>query len=200
MNLTITLDTTASQRQLLAAHEALRRDLGPVLEVAVMECVQSHLNAHYVGKPNKLGGASTGYWTTVRNSAAGEHKSNGDGSHEITVSLTGIGLRMKLEGGVIRPTGRTSSVTGKQIKFLTIPVNPIAHGKTVSDFGDGVERVGGGLFKKLPGRAFGEQLFLLAKQATIKADPNIWPRTETLAAKCGEAAVMLFRSVSESGK
>lgn len=194
--ISLSFDPAIAAAKLAAAEKVLRNDLGPVLEVAVMKAVQDHLDANYVGKPNKLGGPSTDYWRTVRNSAEGHYITGGD-THSVTVKLTGVGLRMKLLGGVIRPTGRISSVTGKPIKFLTIPVSPLAHGKTASDFGkDALYATPAGLMDRAGGHAPGHRLFIFAKQATIKADPNIWPSAETIRTAAGEAVLLLFNSAT----
>lgn len=194
--ITLSIDLSAAEARIRALEKAAVQDLGPVVQMAAEEEVKRHLTAEYCNRPNKLGAPSTGYWRTVRDSAESELQSGGTGTPSVTVTLRGVGLAMKLTGGTIYPSGRISSVTGKPIQFLTIPVNALAHGRTVSDFGQGVERVGGGLFKKMPGRAYGEQLFILAKQARIKADPNIWPSAQRMQTACGEAVLLLFNAVS----
>jgi hypothetical protein len=105
---------------------------------------------------------------------------------------------MKLEGGVVRPSGRTSSVTGKPIKYLTIPVIAEAHGKSASDFpflkarGKFAEGGGGVLYAPREGSSFGTVFFVLVKSVTIKPDPNILPPAEAVLAEmaAGVRAVM----------
>lgn len=182
----ITLNITDATAELLRADAHLRAGLGPGLSAVAVQSVQDHLQARYLPLRNKLGGTPTGYWRDVHDSAAAVTVVNGEASYTTTVTLSGVGLRMKLEGGIIRPTGRISSVTGKPIKYLTIPVIPAAYGKTAGEF-PGLKPRGGVLAMVPEGRGFGIAHFMLVKQVKITADPNIWPPASAILGDMGEA-------------
>lgn len=85
--------------------------------------------------PNKLGGTSTGYWQKAGNATDADSQGN-----EIRIWITetqGLGglvgvKRHYTGGGTIKPSGRISEVTQKPIRYLTIPISPASHGKTVA--------------------------------------------------------------------
>lgn len=85
--------------------------------------------------PNKLGGQSTGYWEKAGNATNADSQGS-----EIRIWITetqGLGglvgvKRHYTGGGTIKPSGRVSEVTKKPIQYLTIPIAPAAHGKTVA--------------------------------------------------------------------
>lgn len=166
----ITINLTEAQAALVKADKVLSTGLGGGLAMACEQVVKTHLVKHYTKKPNKLGGTTTNYWQRVHDSASSETTQSGK-TYSTTVTLTGVGLRMKSTGGIIRPTGRTSTVTKKPIRHLTIPKHAEAHGKTVSDFDGELFRKGGGLFRKVDDVL----MFILTKSAKIKPDPNILP-------------------------
>ncbi len=141
-----------------------------------------------MAKPNKLGGASTGYWADVRNGVSGKGTATG-----ATVTARGLGLSMKFDGGVVRPGKGISSYTGKPTQYLSIPVHPSAHGKRPGDFGKSLFLVqlhgpgaAAGLVRKegrknaRAGRRRGTLLFVLTREAKIKADKNIIPRADAI--------------------
>jgi len=188
---TFTLEIEAAKLQLLRTDERLRTRMAGAIMGTVMHLCEEHLDRHYVGKPNKLGGSSTGYWGKVLKSIAGTMA--GD---TVTVTMSGVGLAMKYYGGVIKPSGRISSVTGKPITRLAIPIDAAAHGKVPAMFGKSLIRVGGGLFSPLAGRQIGQQLFILAKQATIKPDKNILPADIVVQTRCAQAIELLVPAQS----
>lgn len=153
--------------------------LKEIASLAAVEAWQDHLDQHYVAKPNKLGGASTGYWSLVRNGIFGRPTATG-----ATVTARGPGLSMKYDGGVVRPGKGTSTYTGRATQMLSIPVAAEAHGKRPGDFGKSLFLVqlhgpaaAAGLVKR-QGRSKtrGKLMFILAKQARIKPDKNITPQ------------------------
>jgi hypothetical protein len=184
---TITLDLTAAQSALIKADKALSDGMEGGLTIAAEKVVHDHLRAHYVNKPNRLGAASTKYWDRVDKSVTATTTSNGTASFNTEVTLSGVGLWMKFHGGIIKPSGRISSVTGKPIRFLTIPVIAEAHGKTASEFpflkarGKFLDGGGGVLYKPQEGSDFGTVYFILTRQAKIKPDPNILPPASAIA-------------------
>ena len=85
--------------------------------------------------PNKLGGTSTGYWKKAGDATSSEV--NGDAVQIWIVETPGVGglvgvKRHYTGGGTIKPSGRMSEVTKKPIQYLTIPISPASHGRTVA--------------------------------------------------------------------
>jgi hypothetical protein len=198
----------AVQARLKKAGSTIAKEVAPVVEFAAVAEVQDHLDAHYVGQPNKLGGTPTGYWTGVRNSVT-----PGRQGDAVTVEMKGAGLLMKWLGGTIKASGRISSVTGKPIKNLSIPVHASAHGKVPAMFGNALYghgfAGGAGRHEGDTARGFGlwlrtgskpsdsdPLLFWLKPSVNIPADKNILPPPEKLAASCGEAVKILLESTS----
>lgn len=189
LQITHTLPAGRLRLQHLQALLANKSALNATVEVAAAGAVKSHLTTHYAGKVNGLGGASTGYWKTAIEGTTSQSDANG-----AMVNINQKGVRLKYEGGVIRASGRTSEVTGKPIRFLTIPVHPAAHGKTIADFGgksgtyivpfaagaglkEGGTGTGAGVFRRTgdkPSRS--DPLYwILKRSVTIKSDKNILP-------------------------
>ena len=81
-----------------------------------------------------------------------------------------------------RPTGRTSEVTGKPIKFLAFPVNAEVYGKTPKEVGFKLYFKPGGLFRQEGDhRADTDpKMFALARQTTHLPDPKLLPDTNAL--------------------
>jgi len=170
--------------------------LHAVVETGAALVVRRHLTDNYAGKVNGLGGASTGYWRTAIEGTTSRSDASG-----ATVSINQKGVRLKYEGGVIKASGRTSEVTGKPIRFLSIPVHPAAHGKSIADFGqdatylrpfaagggltEGGDGAGAGVFRKRGSQpAAGDPLYyVLKKFVRIKADKNILPPESEVAAE-----------------
>ncbi|MES2705121.1 MAG: hypothetical protein V4726_00830 [Verrucomicrobiota bacterium] len=178
-----------------AGWEALRRaravlgnpeELHAVVETAAEKAVKDHLTNTHAARPNRLGGVSTGYWKSVIESTTSE--SDGGGA---TVTLKHKGVRMKYYGGIIRPSGRPSEVTGKPIRNLTIPVTAAAHGRTIMDLGGGkaFHAIYPGVYKRTaaPPSTSDPLYFILRKSVKITADPTVLPPDEAVAAECLKA-------------
>lgn len=190
--ITVKIEGLDKVRSLLAkVKKTVEHEITPVVEMAAADAVQDHLATNYVGKPNKLGGVSTGYWAAVSNGMEATHD-----KESVNITLRGAGLRMKYEGGIIRPTGRISSATGKPIRFLAIPMDAQSHGKVPAMFGKALyvgavkeDGTGAGLFLQVgPTKSQSDPLlFWLARSATIKADKNILPPPATVQRVAGEA-------------
>lgn len=100
---------------------------------------------------NKLGGATTSYW--LRASDATRAEVNGDTIRVEVFETRGTGgtgglvgvRRHYTGGGTIKPSGRISEITGKPIQYLTIPIAPAAHGRTVAAL---MQRLGVDIYRK----------------------------------------------------
>ena len=111
-----------------------------------------HFYAYATAHPNKFGATSTGYWVKAGDNTVAT--SSGATINIEVVESAGkfVGVRRHYTGGgTIKPSGRISEITGNPIKYLTIPINGAAHGKTVAmmqALGVDLYRKGGALFAK----------------------------------------------------
>lgn len=181
----IEFDASATEAELARTRAALsnREEVNAVVEIAAEKVVKEHLLANYANKPNRLSAPPTGYWkqaieaTRVTSDDAG-----------VTVAIEQIGIRIKYYGGVIRPSGRPSEVTGKPIRWLTIPIHMGAHGKSIMDLGGKKRTYLQAQFVKFkPGAQAQDsdpRYFIFKKSVTIKPDPNILPPDEAIVAEC----------------
>ena len=82
-------------------------------------------------RPNRLGGKRQNFWNQVaRGSAADPEPRGTEASTDdqgVIVSINHVGIRQRIEGGVIKPTG------GR--KFLSIPAITEAYGTVPADWG-----------------------------------------------------------------
>ena len=156
-------------------------------------------------RPNKRGWPRQHFWSAVRRSVNNPVIKSPEAA---TVSIAHVGIRQRVQGGYIRPTG------GK--KFLTIPATAEAYGKRAREFGNlrfgfaesvpgsgnlapalvdaGQQRVAFGRRRKDGSRAVkpGEDLsnkvfFWLVRQVYQPADPTALPSEDRLV-KAGSAA------------
>jgi hypothetical protein len=175
---------TAVQRMVL---EMQPERLLPVAGRAGVNCVRGHLLALNRNRPNRLGGPRTEYWRRAAN--ATNYRPAGDG---VILSINQIGMRLHADGGTVRPT---------KAKFLTIPVNPKAHGKRAREmdlelvYGAGGVPIAlatkptlsrsvtttrtGRTVRRNTGRR-GEIMFRLVRSVTLRADPTVLPTEDDL--------------------
>jgi len=210
MTFTIThdLEKGAAATEALRNRMADRVALNATVETAAALTVRRHLTQNYASKLNKLGGASTGYWRRAIEGTTSD--SNAEGA---TVAINQIGIRLKWSGGTITAgqSGRVSEITGKVPKFLTIPVHPAAHGKTIADFGgkegtyivpfgaggglkEGGSNAGAGVFRKTGGnRTDTDPLYWVLKRSVmIKPDKQILPPLEAVSQEITAALQIYF--------
>ncbi len=128
--------------------------------------------------PNKLGGTSTGYWLKAGDATAATV--TGDTINirveETVGKLVGV-KRHYTGGGTIKPSGRMSEVTKKPIQYLTIPISPSSHGKTVAmmkALGVDIYRKGGALFMHPKGskRSDSDEAIFALKKSIGPQRPN----------------------------
>lgn len=173
------------------------------MAMGVEHALRSHLeSAGYVGRVNRLGGQTTGFWKQASNSV-----SSVAGESEATVSMPHRGAALRYFGGTVVP---------REKKALSVPVHPSGHGVYARQypgtlafipagraFGDG-RRVGylvrgeeyvrtRGPNKGLPGvrpLPGGEMIYVLLRSTTHEPDPNVLPSQGAMrqaAADAGEA-------------
>ncbi len=147
----------------------------------VQKTIRDNFAAYGKEKPNKFKAQSTGYWKR----AAEATFASSSGSmitaevFEGKTSLVGV-RRHYTGGGVIKPRN-TSEITGRAIKFLTIPARAEAHGKTVGTLratGVNLYRAGGTLREQTGAKRSSNDpvYFYLAKQVgPMQPNPRILP-------------------------
>lgn len=161
---------------------------------AVVNKVRRHFFDLNRERPNKLGGKRTNFW----NQAARSTNSRVSGS-DLVVSVNHVGVRQRLEGGQIRPTG------GR--RYLTVPAIAEAHGTRAGEwsnlkFGFAFDRQGnirpalieaqstalkfGGKRKDgsrkvtATAREGGGAVFWLLRRVTQRPDPTVIPSPQEL--------------------
>lgn len=80
-------------------------------------------------RPNRLGGKRTNFFAKAAAATGSETDAEG-----AIVYTAATGILYQRYGGTIKPSGRTSTQTGKPIKHLAIPARAEAHGMLPSDF------------------------------------------------------------------
>ncbi len=97
----------------------------PVLRVAgraVSQHTRKFCQVKNVAEPNKLGGKRTNFWADVARSVS---QPAPKGKNQVEIVVAHPDIAQKVLGGTIVP---------KLAKMLTIPANPIAHGKRAASF------------------------------------------------------------------
>lgn len=169
--------------------------INAAVEISVTGAVKKRLLQHGQ-KQNRLGAPSTNFWLRASDSVETESTGTAAGG-TVIIRITQRGVALHLHGGTVRPKG-TSEITGKPIRFLTIPKVAQAHGKTVAmlrALGVDLYPGRGGLLRQTgPQRdSEGDEMwFVLARSATIKADATVVPSEAALAAAGTEAILELF--------
>ena len=146
--------------------------LGPVIGRSAVNVWRGHLFDLNRTRPNKLGGARTGFFAQAARSA--NFRAEGDGS--VIVSVNSVGIAQRFFGGTIRPKA------GK--KYLTIPVAPEAYGKTAREFPQLVLVFGRG-----------GQPIALATPSTRTVQTTTNKRGKTVQQATGRLGVIMFRLV-----
>lgn len=173
--------------------ESLRSGrLNPVMGRAVVKQLQNNFRKLNGSRANQMGGARTNFYEHAAKST--QFLATVD---EIRVSVNQVGVRQRLEGGLIRP------VKGK---YLTIPAVSEAYGKRAREFpnlrlafGRGHKVIGleeapativgrGKKGYRAAGSQGGRIIFWLVKSALQKADPSVVPSDGELTATALQAA------------
>lgn len=159
-----------------------RSELHREIAAEVSETVRDHLRDYALSHhdtANRLGARPTGNLEDARVDAS----SGPDGA---TVTVAALGIRRALGPLEIRPRNKQA---------LTIPVAAIAYGRSVDylrTHGIDVFRPKGKNYLAMSdGKGKDAKLvplYVLAKRATLKHEPDLLPRQEELAANAAEAA------------
>ena len=153
MNVSIAINGKEQLEQSLVRFSGLTgEEVAAASTQPTQEETAKHFYAYATAHPNKFGATSTGYWVKAGDNTVAT--SSGATINIEVVERAGkfVGVRRHYTGGgTIKPSGRISEITGNPIKYLTIPINGAAHGKTVAmmkALGVDLYRKGSALFAK----------------------------------------------------
>ena len=158
-----------------------RAELHGEIAAEISETVRDHLRSYALTHhraASRLGARPTGNLEDARVDA----RSDSSGA---TVTVAALGIRRALGPIEIRPRNK---------HFLTIPVAALAYGRSVADLrnnGIDVFRPKGKnylAYKENPKSQFSTVLYVLAKRATLRHEPDLLPTRDTLAANAQKAA------------
>ncbi len=186
MSMTITIEDTATPaiRRYLAALRD-RRPLHAEMGMAVEAQVAKHMRTVKEPQGNRLSAPSTGFWKE----AIGSIRGTADNEAAV-VSISKRGVALQYYGGTVR---------AKNKPYLTIPISPLSHGKSVAEMGGkfyrflskkgnlilatdpnpgraGKPRVGQRLkTARIPRYRGGVPLYVLKKQVTVRPHADVLP-------------------------
>ncbi len=166
--------------------EANSKDLIEVVAESAAEATREHLRDLHDKRHRNVTGRS--FYLRAADAVVAD--SSGDDAR-VTIDHTGLALRYY--GGTVRPSGRTSLITGKPIRRIAVPKEGSeAEGKTPYDFRGRVsliitKRKKAYLGKEEPDGSF-TPLFWLVKETNHKPDKTVLPTDDTLA-DAAEAAI-----------
>lgn len=173
-------------------------DVAGTIQGGVKQVFVDHFLKLNASRPNKLGGKRTNYW----DEAAGETYVSVSGS-DVVVQVRQVGVRRHLLGGPpITPKG-TSEITGRAIKFLTIPIHPSAHGRTVGQLraqGVNLYPAGGAIRQQIGDKRADSdpKLFALARRTkAAQPDPSVIPTVDEIARAADEALNELREAIKD---
>lgn len=187
-DITVDIDTPQLDAISRRLEPSARAGLHQAIAAEVQQTVRGHLRRYALthhATASRLGARPTGNLEDAGDGDGGASVSATSDSTGATVTVAAMGIRRALGPVTIRP--RTKAA-------LTIPVAALAYGRTVSylrDKGVDIFRPKGKnylAYKENPKSQFSTVLYILAKRATLKHEPDLLPRRETLAANAAEAA------------
>ena len=180
-DITVNIDTPQLDAISRRLEPSSRAELHREIAAEISETVRGHLRRYALthhATASRLGARPTGNLEDARVDA----RSDSSGA---TVSVAALGIRRALGPITIRP--RTKAA-------LTIPVAALAYGRSVAylkSHGYDIFRPKGKnylAYKENPKSQFSTVLYILAKQATLKHEPDLLPTREALTANALEAA------------
>lgn len=124
MNISVTVQDKASPA-LLAQMRGVRS--GDYLRVGargVANLCRAHFDELDQSRANELGGRRTHFWRQVKKSVQNPVVAG----TTATVSINHVGIRQRLQGGVIRAGKSINRKTGRPTRFLAIPLRAEAYG------------------------------------------------------------------------
>lgn len=174
---------------------------------AVANDETSLIKNHFIDRAQKTN--SRWYWGQAAENTQVTHNAD---SSDITINH--VGVRLHLQGGIVRPTGQISRVTGKPISSLLIPTSdsPLRkRGVSLSELGIPQDQITV-LKSKKTGRAYlawirpaqGKTsrskpkvfpLGILVKQAKHNPDRTVLPSDEELTSTARNTAIEIITSI-----
>ena len=195
MTITVEDHATPGLRAMMARlrdRTALHAEMG----MAVERQVARHMRDTKVPQGNRLGGTSTGFWMKAIASIKGTSDRNA-----ARVWIPARGVALQYYGGTVR---------AKNKPYLTIPISPLSHGKSVKEMGGHLYRFlskkgnlilatdpnpsRGGSSKSRKPRSGppryrgGTPLYVLLKSVHINAHPDVLPQEAAIGAEAAKAA------------
>lgn len=158
------------------------------IEEGVTRTFSDHFLELNAARPNKLGGKRTDYWMQASRAT---YSSVSGGT--ITVRVEKVGVRRHLLGGPPITPKKTSEITGRAVKFLTIPIHPSAHGRTVAQLraqGVNLYPAGGAIRQQIGDKRADSdpKLYALARKTkAAQPDPSVIPTVDEIARAANEA-------------
>lgn len=180
-DITVNIDTPQLDAISRRLEPSARAELHREIAAEISETVRGHLRRYALthhATASRLGAWPSGNLEDARVDAASY-------SSGATVTVAALGIRRALGPVTIRP--RTKAA-------LTIPVAALAYGRSVAHLkshGYNIFRPKGKnylAYKENPKSQFSTVLYILAKQATLKHEPDLLPSRETLTANALKAA------------
>ena len=180
-DITVNIDTPQLDAISRRLEPSARAELHREIAAEISETVRGHLRRYALthhATASRLGAWPSGNLEDARVDAASY-------SSGATVTVAALGIRRALGPVTIRP--RTKAA-------LTIPVAALAYGRSVAHLkshGYNIFRPKGKnylAYKENPKSQFSTVLYILAKQATLKHEPDLLPSRATLTANALEAA------------
>lgn len=196
------LATTADHLRAIAS--ITPQEVASASNVGIATLVRKNFIEYGLKNPNKLKGKSTRFW--LRASQATYTQIAGSSVLAVVstsgdVSLVGVS-RHYTGGGTIIPSGRTSEVTGKPIRRLTIPARAESHGRSVATLkalGVDLYRSGGTLRKQEGAQRSDNDpiYYYLAKKVSPQLpDPRVYPMPSAYKAAAEDAVSDLIEAKS----
>ncbi len=187
-------------------------DGGRIAKVAgqsVTNLTRGHFEELQRTRPNRLGGRRTNFWADALRGTSLQVVDR----TKAKVNIATIGVRQRLEGGVIRAGRSINPKTGRPTNYLAIPLTPDAYGKRPAERSDLdfqiVPGIGPALVearateirirKKKDGtrsiRAVKSRtgivpLYRLVRKVTQKADPTVLPSVSKMQAAATTGALL----------
>ena len=187
-DITVNIDTPQLDAISRRLEPSARAELHREIAAEISETVRGHLRRYALthhATASRLGARPTGNLEDAGDGDGGASVSATSDSSGATVSIAAKGIRRALGPVTIRP--RTKAA-------LTIPVAALAYGRSVAHLkshGYNIFRPKGKnylAYKENPKSQFSTVLYILAKQATLKHEPDLLPSRATLTANALEAA------------
>ena len=188
VDITVNIDTpqldAISRRLEPSARAELHREIATEISETVRDHLRRYALTHHA-TASRLGARPTGNLEDAGDGDGGASVSATSDSAGATVTVAAPGIRRALGPITIRP--RTKAA-------LTIPVAALAYGRSVAylkNHGYNIFRPKGKnylAYKENPKSQFSTVLYILAKQATLKHEPDLLPTREALTANALEAA------------